>query len=326
MLVDYNGTSVSLPDFFIVGAPRCGTSTLYSYLASHPRIFMPLEKEPMFFSCWHREPLMESQGSNTPMGWATSDPDEYIALFRPARAGQILGEASTWYLSDHEHVIANMQALYGDLLRDVKIIIALRNPADRAWSQYLQKKTERREDMDFESAIRPEVVSCRKKANLSLSFDYEGFSRYYAPVKTYLDRFDHVRVIIFEEFFQRVDENIFSLFDFLGVPPPEGRVNQRRVNVSGRPKGKVADVVLDLVFTPNLFKAFVKPFLPRRVRAPLKYRIKNLALMREPFDVELRRRFLEGSREDTARLERLLGRDLSLWYAGEKGSGQGARG
>ena len=278
MLVDYNGTSVSLPDFFIVGAPRCGTSTLYSYLASHPRIFMPLEKEPMFFSCWHREPLMESQGSHAPMGWETSDPDEYVALFRPARAGQILGEASTWYLSDHEHVIANMQALYGDLLRDVKIIIALRNPADRAWSQYLQKKTERREEMDFESALRPEVVSRRKKANLSLSFDYEGCSRYYAPVKTYLDRFDHVRGIIFEEFFQRIDENIFSLFDFLGVPPPDRRVNHRRVNVSGRPKGKVAGVVLDLVFKPNLFKAFVKPFLPRRVRAPLKYRIKNLSL------------------------------------------------
>ena len=287
---------------------------------------MPIEKEPMFFSCWHREPIMENLDSHAPMGWATSDPDEYVALFRPACAGQILGEASTWYLSDHEHVIANMQSLYGDLLRDVKIIIALRNPADRAWSQYLQKKTERREEMDFASALRPEVVSSRKKANLSPSFDYAGLSRYYSPVKTYLDRFDHVRVIIFEEFFQRIDKNIFSLFDFLGVPPPERRVNHRRVNVSGRPKGKVADVVLDLAFTPNLIKAFIKPFLPRRIRGPLKYRIKNMSLRREPLDSELRRRLLEGSREDTARLERLLGRDLSLWYAGEKGSGQGARG
>jgi hypothetical protein len=287
---------------------------------------MPLEKEPMFFSCWHREPIMEIRDSQTPMGWETSDPDEYISLFRPARPDQLLGEASTWYLSDHENVIANMHAMYGDRLRDIKIIISLRNPADRAWSQYLQKKGERREELDFESAIRPEVVSSRMRAKLSPSYDYLGFSRYYSPVKAYLDRFDHVRVIIFEEFFRRLDENINSLFDFLGAPPPDRRVLSRRVNVSGQPRGKVSDVVLDLTFTPNLLKSAVKPFLPRRIRSPLKYKIKNMSLRRDPIDAELRRRLLEGSREDTSRLERLLGRDLSLWYAERVQNVQGARG
>ena len=56
---------------------------------------------------------------------------------------------------------------------------------------YLQKKTERREELDFESAIQPKVVSSRIKANLPLSYDYVGFSRYYSSVKAYLDRFDH---------------------------------------------------------------------------------------------------------------------------------------
>ncbi len=326
MLVEYNRTLVSLPDFFIVGAPRCGTTTLYSYLSTHPRIFMPLEKEPMFFSCWKRDPIMEIMDPLKPMSWAVSEPEEYIVLFRPAHTDQILGEASTWYLADHEHVISNMCELYGHRLNEIKIIIVLRNPADRAWSQYLQKKTERREDMDFETAIQDEVVSSRRKANLSLSYDYVGFSRYYSQVKAYISRFDQVQVIIFEEFFQRIDENIISLFDFLGAPTPEGRINHRQVNVSGRPKGKISETILDLVFKPNVLKSFVKLFMPHRIRGPLKHRIKHASLKQEPIDPEQRQRLLEGSRQDTARLENLLGRDLSLWYAERVRNAQGARG
>jgi hypothetical protein len=284
---------------------------------------MPVEKEPMFFSCWHREPIMDFGEPPVPIGWEVSDPDEYVALFRPARPGQILGEASTWYLADHENVIGNMAALYGDRLGDVKIIIALRNPADRAWSQYLQKRTERREDLDFGAAIKPEVVSSRMNANLSPSYDYMGLSRYYSPVKAYLDRFESVRVIIFEEFFQHIDRNILSLFDFLGAAPPEKPVTRRRVNVSGLPRGRISEAALGLVFTPNPLKSVVKPLLPRRIRGPMKYMIKNMSLRRQTLEPKLRRRLLEDSREDAARLERLLGRDLSIWDTGEQAEARG---
>ncbi len=314
MLIEHNGAPVSLPDFLIVGAPRCGTSTLYSYCSAHPRIFMPIEKEPMFFSCWNREPVMDILHPRKLMTWTVRDPDEYIALFRPAREGQVLGEASTWYLSDHEHVLSNMFSLYGERLREVKIIISLRNPADRAWSQYLQKKGERRENLDFESAIQPDVVASRREANLSPSYDYVALSKYSPGVGAYLDLFDRVQVIIFEEFFPRVDENIRSIFDFLDVPAPEGRVIPRRVNVSGRPRGKMGEAALDLVFTPNALKSVAKAFLPRAIRAPLKYRIKDMFQKREPLDRDLRQRVLEGYREDISRLECLLGKDLSLWY------------
>ncbi|MGB2907047.1 MAG: sulfotransferase domain-containing protein [Candidatus Aminicenantaceae bacterium] len=325
MLVEYNGTSVSLPDFFIVGAPRCGTSTLYSYLSAHPRIFMPIEKEPMFFSCWKREPIMDILPPRRPIQWAVREPDDYLAMFQPEREGQILGESSTWYLSDHEHVLSNMSALYGERLREVKIIIALRNPADRAWSQYLQKKGERRENMDFESAIAPDITASRREENLSLSYDYIAFSKYSSGVGAYLDRFDKVQVIIFEEFFPRVGENILSVFDFLGVSQGEKRVARRKDNVSGLPRGKMGEAALDLVYRPNALKSAVKLFLPRRLRSPAKYRIKSAFLKRTTLNPDLRQRLLEGCRADIVQLERLLGRDLSLWFKKDVRQEQGAR-
>ena len=325
MLVEYNGTPVSLPDFFIVGAPRCGTSTLYSYLLNHPSVFMPIEKEPMFFSCWKREPIMDARHPELPLSWAVREPEGYLALFHPAQDGQVMGEASTWYLAEHERVLSNMSLIYGDRLREVKIIITLRNPAVRAWSQYLQKRTERQESMDFESAIQPDVIASRREKNFAPSFDYVGFSEYSPGVGAYLERFDKVFVIIFEEFFQRVEENIQSVFGFLGVPPGDGRVARRKDNVSGEPRGKFGAAVLDLVYTQNTLKSLTKALLPRRIRAPLKYRIKGAVLMRKPLDPDLRRRILEKSRGDISELERLLGRDLSLWHDQDEQKLEGAR-
>ncbi len=318
MLITYNGTPVSLPDFFIVGAPRCGTSTLYSYLSNHPSIFMPAEKEPMFFSSWKREPIVDILPPRMPMKWVIRDFEEYLALFHPALENQARGEASTWYLSDHKHVLANMTSLYGDRLSDVSIIIALRNPADRAWSQYLQKRSERRESMDFESAIQPDVIASRREENLAPSYDYLGLSEYSPGVGAYLDRFDRVFVLIFEEFFPRVEENILDVFNFIGVPHGDGRIDRRKDNVSGLPKGEIGKMALSLVYRPNPLRSAAKVFLPRRFRAQLKYRIKSASLKHVPLDRGLRQRILEGYREDVMELERLLGRDLSFWF-NEKG-------
>ena len=75
-----------LPDFFIVGAPKCGTTSLYDYLSQHPQIFMPFHKEPLYF------------GADLHRRYGRMSAVEYAALFRDARAYQHVGEASTWYL------------------------------------------------------------------------------------------------------------------------------------------------------------------------------------------------------------------------------------
>ena len=87
-----------VPDFFIVGHAKCGTSALYAMLRRHPQIFMPLAKEPWYFSRNNPQPQSPTKKSieftgNKPMSF-----DEYTALFADARAGQRVGEASTSYL------------------------------------------------------------------------------------------------------------------------------------------------------------------------------------------------------------------------------------
>jgi hypothetical protein len=314
MLVENGGSQITVPDFMIVGAPRCGTSALYTYLSRHPRIFMPIEKEPMFFSAWRRKPFIEIREPHRPLDWVVSSPEDYLALFRPAKKNQILGEASTWYLYDYQHAISNILSLYGDRHKEIKIIILLRNPADRAWSHYLNQVSMRRESMDFESAIQPEVVFSRLKKKYPLTYDYIGFGCYFSQVKAYLNQFDKVRVAVFEEFFRETGASLSSVYDFLGVRPPVHQVKLNKVNMSGRPKGPVSTSALNLIFRPNLIKTAIKPFFPHRFRAQIKYKLKNALVRREKLDPELRQRLLENYLEDCSKLEQLLNRDLSLWF------------
>jgi len=136
MKVLHNDRKVTLPDFLIVGAMRSGTTSLYVYLNNHRAIFMPSLKEPQFFSylgekCSPHPPEIRS----TP--WNLED---YVRLFKHARPGQIIGEASTSYLYIYQRTQKNIMAIYGEQVTNLKIIGILRNPIERAWSIYTLKK------------------------------------------------------------------------------------------------------------------------------------------------------------------------------------------
>ncbi len=314
MQIEYLGSSLHVPDFLIVGASRSGTSALYTYLSRHPRIYMPLEKEPMFFCRWNRIPVRDMRRAGAHLDWVVSDLEDYIALFQPAGEDQILGEASTWYLFEHSRVICNLQRLYGERYRELKIIIMLRNPVARAWSQYIYHVSERREKKPFEEAVSPDVVRSRREENYSPGYDYLGFSRYYAQVKEYLENFNQVKVLIFEEFFRQASDYLTSVFDFLGVEPVTWDAGRQKINISGRPKNRASEAVLGLVYQPNALKALVKPFLPRRSRRSIKYRLKRKLLRPERMPQDLSLRLWAEYREEVEALERLLGRSLSLWF------------
>ena len=130
---------LSVPNFFIVGAPRCGTTSLHAYLADHPQCFMSHLKEPFFFD-------PRSHGAQE----AISDLDAYLALFQrlPWKV-RAVGEASPTYLSSREA----MQAIF-DFNPEARIVVMLRNPVDAAFSLH-QRMFEggRNEDIaDFATA------------------------------------------------------------------------------------------------------------------------------------------------------------------------------
>ena len=89
--ISHSGTAAdkAMPNFFIVGAPKCGTTSLHEYLQRHPDVFMPFYKEPHFFGS-------DLQGSR--FRQFRDQPERYLKLFRDARGEKRIGESSPWYL------------------------------------------------------------------------------------------------------------------------------------------------------------------------------------------------------------------------------------
>src|SRR2546426_7551212 len=92
------GAPAAVPDFFIVGHAKCGTTALYEALRRHPQIFMPLNKEPWFFARNNPNPQTSRERSIEYTGKRTETLEEYLANFAAARADQLVGEGSTSYL------------------------------------------------------------------------------------------------------------------------------------------------------------------------------------------------------------------------------------
>ena len=124
------------PDFFIVGAPKCGTTALAEYLRQHPDVFFSDPKEPCYFcNDFPRKRYVESES-------------DYTALFRKAKSGSILGEGSVWYLYS-ECAIENIYQFNPN----AKIIAMIRNPVDLVYSLHSQLVYSGEETIsDFEEA------------------------------------------------------------------------------------------------------------------------------------------------------------------------------
>ena len=127
-----------LPDFLVIGAGRCGTTTVYSWLVEHPEICVRPEKRP--------EPSFFLKSENYSRGL-----ENYAKLFSGCNESQVAGEASTSYI--YHPVVAPRIAKD---LPSVKLIAMLRNPIDRAWSGYWHTRKHDLEPLSFEKAIEAE--------------------------------------------------------------------------------------------------------------------------------------------------------------------------
>ncbi len=326
MIIPVNGSPVSLPDFLIVGAPRAGTTALYDALARHPRIFMSKEKEPLFFYAWGESPYYLDSQRKRLAGHIAYRLDDYLSLFRRAARGRILGEASTWYLYGHERTIPNLKKVYGEMTRQVKIMIVLRNPVERAWSHYWLKRGWGTEDLEFDAAIRPEVIKARLDAHLVASFDYLGMGMYGRGVEAFLRHFDRVKVFVFEEMVRDEAASRADVCRFLGLPETGARLVTRKTNKSGLPRRGPAGIVARLVFRPNMLKAVAKLFLPVRLRQGWKLRAGERIFVSQKMDDATRRRLSVYYKEDIQRLESLLGLDLRAWRQGGPQGREGGSG
>ena len=204
-----------VPDFFIVGHQKCGTTALYEMLSRHPQVFMPQVKEPWFFA--------QELRSRFPSPGTRSRPNElgeYLSLFAGAAPGQRVGEASPQYIRS-ERAAAEIAALRAD----AKIVAILREPAAFLRSLHLQLLATQIEwEKDFGRAIALEEPRRRgeqiPRHSLSpQSLLYSDHVRYVEQLRWLHDAFppEQILVLIYEDFRRDNESTVREVFRFLGV-------------------------------------------------------------------------------------------------------------
>lgn len=283
------------PNFFIVGAPRCGTSSLRSYLKEHPDIFMSAEKELYFFDSDLR-----------PSGWQPPSLQQYLANFAAAGDQKIIGEATPSYLRS-ERAAKDIKAFNPE----ARIVIMLRNPVDVMHSLHSAALYSREPLTDFEAAV--EADARRKAPEL---IGYREFTDFPRQVQRYLDQFgrQHVHIIIFDDLKEDTASVYRSTLQFLDLdlvgPMPEFSVVNANTNVRHLRLHK------NLAQPGGVFRHVARALLPPRLRSRIQRSLlksNRAAGPRPPMDPRVRRRLQKEVQPQVEQLSKLLGRDLTGW-------------
>jgi hypothetical protein len=295
-----------IPDFFIVGAPKCGTTALWTYLSTHPDLFLPELKEPHYFS------------SDFPEYGQIKTIEEYAQLFAGTPAHVLLGEASVWYLYSEvavpKIIVLNPEA---------KMIAILRNPVEMVYSlHYLLVHTLDEDIEDFEVAWESQherahgrriPKHCREPKHLL----YKNVCSFSGQVERLLRAvpLQQRLVLLYEDLAADPRATYRRVLEFLGVPD-DGRTSFPRVNASATRRSAWLNMVLRTlpkriapIYRPA--KSLVNSFGLRPGVRLTSWNVKEKA--RSPLDPALRRRLVREFAPDIDRLEQLLGRSLDRW-------------
>lgn len=300
--------SKKLPNFLIVGAAKCGTSSLHKYLEQHPEIFMSKVKEPRFISSQVNPFPLNGPGDHKVEAWYVKKYDEYVRLFDGAESFPVVGESSADTLYFYQGTIPVIKQYLGD----PKIVIMLRNPVKRAFSAYQHLVRDLREDLSFEDGLKEEPNRIRN--NWELIYHYTAVSLYHDSVKAFMDNFSSVKVILTEDQEKRPQQVLRDIFRFLDVDPDCDVNTDIRYNMSGKPKSQWLH---QFFFEGNMARRIAQPivrtFFSAETRIKIAQKIQEKNLTRLTINPDTKRRLHEFFEADIRRTEGLLGRDLSAW-------------
>lgn len=229
-----------LPNFIIIGAAKCGTTALYDYLIQHKNTLPALWKELYFFDRYYPRGLT----------WYKANfPFKSTKFFKSffTQKEFICGEATPTYI---HHPLAPKR-IFQDL-PNVKLIVLLRNPVDRAYSHYQMEKRLGYENLDFEEALKKEDERLENEEQKMIEdFNYYSYEwqthsykqggHYADLLKNWLDIFpkDNLLILKTEDFNEKPQEIFYKVLDFLNLPKHE--INYRKVNV-----GKYSEIDLKI--------------------------------------------------------------------------------
>ncbi len=294
-----------IPEFFIVGHPKSGTTALYEMLRSHPQIFMPALKETRFFARDELHPGLDESSAHP------KTLEEYLALFAPAAPGQHAGEASPSYL--RSRLAAGRIA---EVRPDAKIIAILREPASFLRSVHLELLKDFVEtEKDFRRAIEREERDAAGKPLLWYSADRVEYT---AQLRRYHEAFgrEQVLVLIYDDYRDDNAGTLEGVLRFLGVDPAaplsRSEANPTVLVRSPRAYEMLRSVYMGRTPAGKAVKAAIKTVAPRSVRRRGLEVVRDRAMFGKPPEedpelmTELRRRY----KHEVVALSEYLGRDL----------------
>jgi hypothetical protein len=288
-------TTVKRPNLFIIGAMKSGTTSLHSYLNTHPSIFMCEPKEPCYFV--HPSQLNWPDMKQLRL-W--DHEKRYLELFEPAEGATILGESSTLY-AKLPH-ITDIPERIAQFNPDASFIYIMRDPVERTISHYWHEVRQGNEHRSLLNAIQENPLYC-------------NVSNYSLQLQPYLQQFgsNKVMVFTFEEMVSEPESTIRKIFEWLGVDanfvPPN---LAEKVHVTPKrffQKGKLYRLRYQWPWQA------IADCLPHRIRQQgLKMAIKTVDQREHPQDREEAIAFLRPIQQtQTQELSSLLGRGFPEW-------------
>ena len=296
------------PNFIVVGAAKSGTTSIHYYLKQHPEIYLPENKESFFFAGISKTFYSgegSEYGSNIIENW-----EDYLTIYENASKEIAIGEVCVAYLYFYKNSIERIKKY---LPSDIKILIILRNPIDRAFSNYKHHVRDNLEALTFEKAIEPETISKRLEEKWWWGFDYISPGMYYEQIKAYLDAFKEVRIIFYEDFEQDTRKTLKYLFEFLGVDDSfEPDISE---------KHNVSEIEINTDFKKFLndpnhsIKKTLRPILLNTIGIRYTEKIVNFFKDKNTLKIKpkTRQKMIKLYRDDILKLGELIDRDLSRW-------------
>ncbi|MGH3086090.1 MAG: sulfotransferase family protein [Rubrobacteraceae bacterium] len=306
---------MTMPNFLIIGAAKCGTTALYHYLDQHPEIYMSPEKEPRFFALEGEIPDFRGPADDRGINRCRfTNITAYRELFRGVSGEKAAGEASTLYLYSPK-----APERISHHVPDAKLIAVLRNPVDRAYSAFLFMLRDSREPLsDFGRALAEEER--RIAENWGPEYHYRRRGFYHSQLKRYYERFggDQIKVYLYDELNSDPAGVVRDIFRFLGVDDAFEPDMSSRHNVSGVPQSRVLQSLYLSLRKSSPAKSALKALIPEKPRRKMYRRVLSGVQKRNlgkapPLSPETREELIEAYREDIIKTQDLIGKDLSGW-------------
>lgn len=303
------------PNFFIVGAPKCGTTALLSYLEEHPEIYIPNSSDSLESSMGGKKEL-HFFGSDLLFNHPSLG--EYLAYYRNAKEEKHLGESSVFYLYSKKAA-----SEIHDFCPSARIIIMLRNPVDMMYSWYSQLLFWGDENLDeFEAALNAE--SQRKKGeNIPAKRDhptacylYRDIAKYTEQIKRYFQVFgrEKVHIVIFDDFKKDTKATYQSTLRFLGCIDEAFEPDFKVVNANKTIRNRNLQEFLR--HPPKSSRLLIKSLIPPSLRKEIRQKLQQYntkAEARKNLPQDLRCRLNEEYQSEIEQLSQLLDRDLTHW-------------